>query len=104
VRFAIAFVAVTALLIAAVGLLAGSAWNVVNERQAEAVSHPGLQPLAGGPALQASPDTDLARLRGAADRRLDSYGWVDRDKGIMHIPIDEAMRLHAERAGGRQGQ
>ena len=26
-------------------------------------------------------------------RRLDSYGWVDRDKQIIHLPIDRAMQL-----------
>ncbi len=26
-------------------------------------------------------------------RRLNSYGWVDRDKQIIHIPIDRAMEL-----------
>lgn len=24
--------------------------------------------------------------------QLDSYGWVDRDNGIAHIPIEEAMQ------------
>lgn len=24
-------------------------------------------------------------------RQLESYGWVDREKGIAHIPIDQAM-------------
>jgi hypothetical protein len=23
--------------------------------------------------------------------RLGSYGWVDRDQGIVHIPVEEAM-------------
>jgi len=26
-------------------------------------------------------------------RHLDSYGWVDRDKQIIHLPIDRAMQL-----------
>jgi topoisomerase IA-like protein len=28
---------------------------------------------------------------------LESYGWVDKDKGVVRIPIEEAMRLIAER-------
>jgi hypothetical protein len=28
---------------------------------------------------------------------LNGYGWVDRDAGVVHIPIDEAMRLMVER-------
>lgn len=29
-------------------------------------------------------------------RRLGSYGWVNRDAGIAHIPIERAMDLRAE--------
>ncbi|HEX9291049.1 MAG TPA: hypothetical protein VF904_16130 [Anaeromyxobacteraceae bacterium] len=28
-----------------------------------------------------------------AHRRLQSTGWVDRSKGVVHIPIDRAMEL-----------
>ena len=28
---------------------------------------------------------------------LDSYGWVDKNAGTVHIPIDDAMRLTLER-------
>jgi hypothetical protein len=31
--------------------------------------------------------------REAAHDRLDSYGWVDRQKGIVHVPIDRAMEM-----------
>jgi hypothetical protein len=31
--------------------------------------------------------------REAAERRLSSVGWVDREKGIAHIPIDRAMDM-----------
>jgi hypothetical protein len=34
---------------------------------------------------------------------LSSYGWVDRDKGIIHIPIDAAIdRFLAEQQGKKQ--
>jgi hypothetical protein len=32
-----------------------------------------------------------ARLRREQLQRRDSYGWVDRDAGIIHIPIQRAM-------------
>jgi len=28
---------------------------------------------------------------------LKSYGWIDRDKGVVHIPIDRAIEILAER-------
>ena len=40
-----------------------------------------------------TPVTDLAAMRAAEDRVLHSYGWVDPQKGIVHIPIEEAMKL-----------
>ena len=33
------------------------------------------------------------RDRAAKLRRLGSYGWVDREAGVVHLPIDEAMGL-----------
>ena len=31
--------------------------------------------------------------REAARRRLQAYGWVDKEQGIVHIPIDRAMDM-----------
>ncbi len=33
------------------------------------------------------------RDRAARLRRLGSYGWVDRQAGVVHLPIEEAMGL-----------
>ena len=33
------------------------------------------------------------RDRAAKLRRLGSYGWVDREAGVVHLPIEEAMGL-----------
>jgi hypothetical protein len=49
------------------------------------------------PRLQELPETEIRVFRAAQDRRLHSYGWVDREAGTVHIPIDEAMRLTVER-------
>lgn len=34
---------------------------------------------------------------------LTSYGWVDRSKGIIHIPIDQAMKDVIDQASGAGG-
>jgi hypothetical protein len=39
----------------------------------------------------------LAEFRANEDLLLGSYGWVDRDRGIARMPIDEALRLVGER-------
>ena len=31
------------------------------------------------------------RTRAAELRQLQGYGWIDRDKGIIHVPIDKAI-------------
>jgi hypothetical protein len=40
-------------------------------------------------------DTRLHRWRAAHDARLNGYGWVDRGKGIAHVPIERAMEAIA---------
>lgn len=42
------------------------------------------------PPNRATPVVDLIEMRAAEKAVLDSYGWVDRQHGVVHIPIDEA--------------
>jgi len=49
------------------------------------------------PRLQTNPRQDLSDLRSEEDRILDSYGWVDRNAGVVRIPIERAMKLAVER-------
>jgi hypothetical protein len=49
------------------------------------------------PRLQTNPRQDLHDVRAKEDERLESYGWVDRNAGIVRIPIDAAMKLALER-------
>jgi len=37
----------------------------------------------------------LQELRESEELRLGSYGWVDKENGVVHIPIDRAMELMA---------
>ena len=59
------------------------------------------------PPYRNTPVTDLADMRDAEKRALTTYGWVDQQKGIVRIPIDEAMKLTLQRglpvqSGGQQ--
>ena len=38
-------------------------------------------------------DQRAAQKRLQQMERLRSYGWVDREAGVAHIPIDEAMKM-----------
>jgi hypothetical protein len=49
------------------------------------------------PRLQRFPREDIMNFRVGEEALLHQYGWVDRDAGVVHIPIEEAMRLTVER-------
>lgn len=44
----------------------------------------------------------LEKLRADEDDRLKSYRYVDKEKGIVQIPVERAMQLIAEEAKGGQ--
>lgn len=56
-----------------------------------------VQRVPPAPRLQHDPAIDLARLHRRTNERLHTYGWVDSTRRIVHIPIERAMRLVAER-------
>jgi hypothetical protein len=49
------------------------------------------------PRLQANPRQDLRDLRAAEEQILNSYRWVDRNGGVVGIPVSEAIRLTLQR-------
>ena len=49
------------------------------------------------PQLQAAPPVDLVKFKAAELDRLNGYGWVDRNAGIAHIPIDRAIEIVASK-------
>jgi hypothetical protein len=55
------------------------------------------QRLPPEPRLQTNPRQDLVDLRTAEERTLTTYGWVDRNAGVVRIPIEQAMKLTIER-------
>src|SRR4051812_49226807 len=49
------------------------------------------------PRLQVAAKADLDGLHAAENERLERYGWVDRDRSVVRIPIERAMKLLSER-------
>lgn len=49
-----------------------------------------------GPMLQTNAQADLERFRAGEDQKLNGYYWVDKQKGIVHIPIGVAMQKLAQ--------
>jgi hypothetical protein len=62
-------------------------------------------PLAAGqrapkppaPVLQQYPDREMTAFRQIDRGTLNGYGWVNKEAGRVHIPIDDAIRLTLER-------
>ena len=50
------------------------------------------------PRLQVNQQLDLEQLRESERQRLNSYGWVQKQAGAVHIPIARAIDLLAERS------
>src|SRR5690242_11742157 len=56
-----------------------------------------IPPAPPPPRLQQSPRRDLQALRAYEGSRLESYQWIDRAHGVVSIPIEQAIRLTAQR-------
>lgn len=48
------------------------------------------------PRLQVAPSADLAAFRAQEDALLTGYAWVDKEQGIVRIPVEEAMHIVVE--------
>lgn len=78
-------------------------FRYLDRREAQRVTP--QYPLAAGganrlppePRLQTNPRQDLADLRTREDEILHGYSWIDRNAGVVRIPIDDAIRLTLER-------
>jgi hypothetical protein len=76
--------------------------HVILRRDEAELQQRGVAPLVRGLAqkdefgiIDAVPfdaDRRLDRWRKEKAQALGSYGWVDRKKGIIHIPVEEAMK------------
>ena len=49
------------------------------------------------PRLEDNERTELNGFRYSEEEELNSYGWVDKNAGIAHIPIEQAMQSIAQK-------
>jgi hypothetical protein len=54
------------------------------------------------PRLQVDEESDLAAYRRRQNGLLSTYGWIDRDKGVVRLPIERAMDIVAREYQGRK--
>ena len=84
-RGLLVFIVITVIGLVAVYFATKSFWEFVYERQQD-------ESIAG------KPSEDLATVRAREDQQLKTYGYIDRGKGVVQIPIDRAMDLVAKEA------
>ncbi len=60
------------------------------------LAHVGAPMQPPEPRLQTRPRDELQRMRAEEDRLLNSYGWVDAARGVVRIPIEQAMTMTVE--------
>jgi len=61
-------------------------------------SFPQSAPATESPRLQIAPRADMDNMRAAEEKILSGYAWIDKEKGVVRIPIERAMEIIAERA------
>lgn len=63
-------------------------------------NQPLLQPFPRGEVVpyRQTPVTDLEDMRHHEKQVLENYGWVDKQNGVVHIPIEEAKKRFAAQA------
>ncbi len=57
----------------------------------------GIAQEPSAPRLQTQPFKDVLQLKTEQRAVLNSYGWIDKTNGVVHIPIERAMALTLER-------
>jgi hypothetical protein len=92
-KFGVGLVIVTLL---SIGLLLGvfKFFNTRDGRQAEMVDPVKLFP---SPQLLPNEPKTLAEIRAGEEKILHGYGWVDQPKGVVRIPVEQAMELLVKR-------
>lgn len=108
-RFAFAFFAFTIVSFAAVFAffkIAKVDLNAADRARAEALPFQNRIPEAPNPLLQSNVTAkkDIADMRKAEKDGLEHYAWVDREKGIVRIPIERAIALTAQRGPAVTGK
>lgn len=66
-----------------------------NEAQLSPLADP--NPLPPAPRLQVSPSQDLKQTRQTESAVLNGYYWVDKNAGVVGIPVEQAIKILAER-------
>lgn len=79
------------------GIFTYLAGNPLNTAPPNPMAETVQQQLPPEPRLQVHAPLDLEQFHASEDSLLNTYGWTDKNAGIVRIPIDRAMDLAIER-------
>lgn len=72
--------------------------SVVRPPDAAVPPEPRLQPfVTNKPPFTSTPVTDMEQMRATEEKALHTPGWVDKQKGIVRVPIEVAKQLAVQR-------
>jgi len=83
------------IIVGVIGLTVGSLLLIFPSGTADAPKT--LEDAMPVPRLQSDPQGDMNDYRARAERESHSYGWIDRNQGVVRIPLDEATRRILDR-------
>ncbi|MBL8114079.1 MAG: hypothetical protein JNK60_14460 [Acidobacteria bacterium] len=96
-------VAILVLTIGSMGLMFGLNKALVatsvekNERPPSPLAEANKPAQPVGPLLEVSPPRNWQTYKKAEAEHLKSYGWIEKEKGVAHIPIERAIDIVAEK-------
>lgn len=100
IKFTIAILVLT---VGSMGLMFGLNKALVatsvdkNDRPPSPLAEANKPPLPEGPLLEVSPPRNWQKYKAAEAAHLKSYGWIEKEKGVAHIPVERAIEIVAEK-------
>lgn len=91
--------ALSVMIAAVLPLLVWMFWQLesMSEKRDVSPSHLASTDERRGPRLQSQPAVELHEFREAEVQRLTSYRWIDRENGVVQIPVERTIELLSER-------
>lgn len=89
------FLVILGIVLVATALISWGMFRYLSAHNQDAAASPfaDTRPLPLGPQLQVTPREDWLKYREAQQRNLENYSWVNREKGIVSVPIEQAMDI-----------
>lgn len=97
-----AAIAIGVMLAALVSYLLWNLWSAPSGAQLLGGPNTRLRPAVTPPVLESAPQIDRTQYFAEKQKKIGSWEWIDRQKGIARIPVEEAMRIMAAR--GQDGR